>query len=196
MRVILFDHTENPEEKIAMAAAVCYDSDTSPGANERRIKNLLAMKHLATLRFAYATFKIEDISRTCSHQLVRHAHLSYLQESQRYVKQLDTPLIMPPSIANSDDKYLLELWTELEQKSNAAYRYAIENGIQKGDARFMLPQAARTSIFVTGNFQAWMNFLQLRTDKKAQWEIRKVALTIGKELATISPIIFSEYKGE
>lgn len=191
MKVTLFDHTENPEEKIAMAAAICYDSDTSPGANERRIKHLLSLGHLSTLRFAYATFKIEGISRTCSHQLVRHAHLSYLQESQRYVKQ-DTPtFVIPDSIANNE--VLLGSWMDILDISTQAYKLALENGVQKGDARFILPQANTTSLFVTGNFQAWRDFLNLRTQKKAQWEIRNVALTIGKELAKISPIVFEEY---
>ena len=83
MQVTMTDVTENAEVKIAEYAAICYDADTSPDRNKKRVKSLMKQRHLATLRFASATFLVEGISRACSHQIVRHPHLSFLQRSQR-----------------------------------------------------------------------------------------------------------------
>ena len=63
------------------------------------------------------------------------------------------------------------------------YKELIENGTKKEDARFVLPEATTTELIVTGNFQAWLDFIQLRADKHAQWEIREVARTINNILA-------------
>jgi thymidylate synthase (FAD) len=189
MQVTLIDHTQNPEEVIAKCAAICYDSDTSPEANQRRIKHLLKLKHLATLRFASATFLVEGISRACSHQLVRHPHLSYLQRSQRYCKDESREMVLPETI--KDDA--LVAWIDAREACEKAYKVALESGVPKGDARFILPQAVTTDIYCTGNFNAWRDFLKNRTDKAAQWEIREVATVIGHKLAEIAPTIFEEF---
>jgi thymidylate synthase (FAD) len=189
MQVTLIDHTQNPEEVIAKCAAICYDSDTSPEANQRRIKHLLKLKHLATLRFSYASFLVDGISRACSHQLVRHPHLSYLQESQRYVDSSNATFVYPP---NATKEQLEALYCSYS-KSLDAYDTMRESGMRKEDARLVLPNATCTRLYVTGNFQAWMDYLKNRTDKAAQWEIREVATIIGQKLAEIAPTIFEEF---
>ena len=186
MIIELLDHTADPEATIARAAAVCYDSDTSPDALQRRVKHLMRMRHLSTLRFAYATFRVAGISRVTSHQLVRHPHLSYLQRSQRYVAESESRCVMPPSwpvdLAG-------EFW-ELHQRSKALYAEAVQRGVPKGDARYCLLEGTETEVIVSGNFQAWHDFLSRRTDKAAQWEIREVADGMLEELARIAPIVF------
>ena len=186
MKVTLVDWTENPEQKIAMCAAICYDADTSEEANDRRVKRLMNVGHLATLRFAYATFKIEGVSRTCSHQLVRHPHLSYLQRSQRYCNDSDMAFVTPEAIVD------LEEYDAFMETSLKYYEKLLESGVKKGDARFVLPQACTTDLYISGNFQAWNDFLKNRTDKAAQWEIRDVALEIQRELRRIAPNVFGE----
>lgn len=181
MNVVLTDFTKAPETMIASYAAICYDSDTSFEANERRIKHLLKNKHLATLRFAYATFKVEDISRACSHQLVRAKHLDFLQESQRYVNQENCSFVWPEDFVEVET---------LEKAYRNLYNNIIEAGAKKEDARYVLPNATATSLYVTGNFQAWKDFLKNRLDITAQWEIRKVAQEILKHLNNIAPNIF------
>lgn len=190
MKTSLIDITENAETKIAECAAICYDADTSDGANERRVKKLMNLKHLATLRFASATFKVEDISRVCSHQLVRHPHLSYLQRSQRYCNEGYAQVVAPESVLNHPAA--LDAWEESVSIANHAYQSMIKNGIRKEDARFVLPQASTTGIYVTGNFQAWFDFLVRRLDKHAQWEIRAVAEVIYAILHVHAPHIFNE----
>lgn len=181
MKINLEDITENAEYKIAKYAAICYDADTSEDSCARRINKLLNLGHLATLRFGTATFLIEGVSRACSHQLVRSKHLDFLQESQRYVKQDAVEFIYPTNDPSFDVIYEACIKT---------YRELINKGIRKEDARFVLHNAATTRLYVTGNFQAWKDFLRNRTDKAAQWEIRAVALEIEKQLNEHCPNIF------
>lgn len=190
MKVTLVDHTENPEEKIASFASICYDSSTTPEANAKRIKKLMDVKHLATLRFASATFLIQGISRACSHQLVRHPHLSYLQRSQRYCKDDQQEMVLPESVKGD----ALVEWINAREACEKAYKTALTVGVPKGDARFILPQAVTTEIYVTGNLQAWTDFLKNRLDKAAQWEIRAVAERIHEELVGIAPNVFGDLK--
>lgn len=184
--VTLVDYTENSERRIGEFAAICYDSDTSDEANLRRAKACVSKGHLSTLRFAYATFKIEGISRACSHQLVRSKHLDYLQESQRYVKQDSTDFVNP-----SDHYDIHDIFNDAFDDAKYYYNKLLSLGIRKEDARYVLPNASTTSLYVTGNFQAWLDFIKLRTDSAAQWEIRNVANEIKTCLQSIAPNIFS-----
>lgn len=188
MKVTLIDITPNAETLIAECAAICYAADTSPGANERRVKKLMNLRHLATLRFAHAVFKVEGISRVCSHQLVRHPHLSYLQRSQRYVNEGDMEYVVPEAIKDSDkvNDYLTSL-----KIATATYHDLIDAGVRKEDARFVLPQSGHTEMYVAGNFQAWFDFLVRRMDKHAQWEIREVAENIFAHLNMHAPNVFT-----
>ncbi len=187
MKVTLEDHTQNPVETIGRLAAICYDSSTTTEACIRRAKSCVTKGHLATLRFAHATFRIEGISRTCSHQLVRHKHLDFLQKSQRYVKEEDPTFVWPGTSGEADD-----LITRLYFEAEKTYKDLLELGVRKEDARYVLPGGITTDIIVVGNFQAWLDFIRLRTDKSAQWEIRDVALEIKKQLAEIAPEIFND----
>src|SRR5574343_933500 len=98
MKVTLLDNTLDPERKIGAMAAICYDSDLSDDACLRRAKKCKDSGHLATLRFAYATFNVQGISRICSHQIVRMAHAGILQRSQRYVKETNVEFVVPECV--------------------------------------------------------------------------------------------------
>ena len=185
MEVQLVDYTQNAERKIAEYAAICYAADTSEAACNRRINKLLDLDHLATLRFATATFLVSGISRACSHQFVRAKHLDFLQQSQRYVKQHDTEFIYPGT--GSDEKI-----SEAYQLLQRVYDELIQDGVRKENARFVLPEGTATELYVTGNFQAYKDFLHNRQDKHAQWELRSVAAEIAKHLGSIAPTIFKK----
>ncbi len=184
------DSTPNPEEVIGKYAAICYDAKTDKESCIRRAIKCAADGHLATLRFAYATFLVEGVSRVCSHQFVRSKHLDFLQQSQRYVEN------------NHDTTFTYPVGFTEEQKEALDYHYGNcielyhtlrEQGAKKEDARFVLPEATQTSLYVTGNFQAWSDFLSLRADKHAQWEIRQVAELIGYELFKVAPNLYKNY---
>lgn len=187
MKVELLDHTSNPEELIGKFAAICYDSNTSKEACLRRAKSCKDKGHLATLRFAYATFRVEDISRAASHQLVRSKHLDYLQESQRYVENKEPSFVYPPGLEKDVE--------EIYHQCFLTYKKLLALGYRKEDARYVLPNATTTSLNVTGNFQAWLDFINLRSGKEVQWEVREVALEIRRQLASIAPLIFGDNNG-
>lgn len=188
MKVTLVDHTDQPEHKVGLFASICYDSNTSEEACIKRAVSCVSKGHLATLRFAYATFKVEGISRACSHQLVRSKHLDYLQASQRYVEEVEVPkFIIPKGIEKEVEAH--------NYNSYFLYKKLLASGVRKEDARYVLPNATPTSLYVTGNFQAWIDFINLRSGKEVQWEIREVANEIHRMLLTIAPNIFGVLNG-
>ena len=186
MQVTLVDYTLDPEEKIGRYAAICYDSDLSTEACIRRARSCVSRGHLATLRFASATFKIEGISRACSHQLVRSKHLDYLQESQRYVNQKNAEFVNP----EFKSAKLAEYYEQSYRAALQEYEFLLSKGVKKEDARYVLPNGSTTRLYVTGNFQAWKDFINLRSGKEVQWEIRAVAQEINRQLGEIAPNIF------
>lgn len=189
MKVIMTDHTVDPELKIGINAAICYDSDTSEGPSRKRASKCKDSGHLATMRFAYATINVQGISRICSHQIVRMAHAGILQRSQRYVKETGIKVITPPSF----DRLLprtYQRWEILQKMSAELYGQLIEEGIKKEDARYVLLHSAETELNLCLNFQGWQDFLRNRMDKAAQWEVRAVAEEIHRQLNSIAPNLF------
>ena len=141
-----------------------------------------------------AVFLFEGISRTCTHQLVRHRLGSFSQESQRYIDLAkgEWNAIVPPEISKRPEamQVLSEFWAEAEAK----YAQLRALGIRKEDARFLLPNAAETRIITSMNFAGWSHFLWLRAvDKAAQWEIRAMGQQTLKMLYAVAPAVFQEH---
>lgn len=189
MQVELKFITPDAEAHIGAAAAECYDSSTERDACLRRAAHCMSVSHLATLRFAYADFHISGISRVASHQLVRVAHAGILQRSQRYVKETTVEYIQPPAVSDLP-QYLRTAWESVNASAELIYLQAIEVGMKKEDARYILPQGCTTSLRICGNFQMWHDLLANRTAKKAQWEVREVALEIQRLLNQHAPRVF------
>lgn len=183
MAVVLKFITPNAEQQIGEYAAICYDSDVSANACVRRAKSCATKGHLATLRFAHAVFHITNISRTCSHQFVRSKHLDFLQQSQRYVNQLNQEFVYPNS--ERDD-----LIGSVYRNAMDVYDRLIAQGVKKEDARYVLPTGISTELYAVGNLQAWMDFINLRKGKEAQKEIRDVAISINNILSEHCPNLF------
>ena len=186
MEVELLQITPNAEEFIGKCASICYDSSTDSGACVKRAAACVSEGHLATLRFAHATFRVSGISRACSHQFVRSKHLDFLQRSQRYCNESNVDFVLPP-----DDEWEL-VYRIHNMECLSLYQKMIRNGVKKEDARFVLPEATCTELIVTGNLQAWLDFINLRSGKEAQWEIREVAYEINNILTKECPNIFKE----
>lgn len=184
MTVELIDWTRNAQETIAKAAGVCYGNDNR---DVNRIKRLKEHKHLATFRFASATFKVSDISIACQNQFVRSAHLDFLVESKRYVSSANRGFVMPK--VDNESRKEIEAYVEA---AGALYERLLAKGVAKEDARAILPMNTMTSLYVTGNMQAWISFLTLRVSKHAQKEIRTVAFYIWSTLAVNFPLIFQD----
>ena len=184
MQITLKQITPNALEFIGELAGICYNSKNEPKANVKRAIHCKESGHLATLRFATATFHIQGISRVCSHQLVRSKFLDFLQRSQRYCNESSTDFVVPPS-ANPD------IVRAAYQAALDTYNELLKQGVKKEDARFVLPNGGSTELIVTGNFQAWLDFIALRADTHAQCEIREVAKTINNILSEHAPGLFN-----
>jgi thymidylate synthase (FAD) len=191
MKVTLVQSTPNPEEHIGLLAGICYGKtgEQSPEQCIKRAYHCVTKGHLSTLRFAHATFLIEGISRICSHQFVRSKHLDFLQRSQRYCNEEETNVVIPESISKYDVQ-------DFVYNAQILYENLIKKGVKKEDARFILPQGTTTELLVVGNFQAWYDFIKLRSGKEVQWEIRAVAHEINRQLHGIAPNIFVELDDE
>lgn len=139
-----------------------------------------------------ATFLISGISRTCSHQIVRHRLASFSQESQRYVS-LDKggwQAIVPPAIAadSASGAVMDEMWQALQR----AYEALRAQGIRKEDARFLLPNAAETRLVMTMGYKPLRHFFWLRIDKAAQWEVQEVARRMLRLVYPLAPSVFAD----
>ncbi len=191
MKVTLIQNTPSPEEHIGLLAGICYGKtgEQSPEQCIKRAYHCVTKGHLSTLRFAHATFMVEDISRICSHQFVRSKHLDFLQRSQRYCNEEETNVVIPESISKYDVQ-------DFVYNAQILYENLIKNGVKKEDARFILPQGTTTELLAVGNFQAWYDFIKLRSGKEVQWEIRAVAHEINRQLHGIAPNIFVELDDE
>lgn len=191
-KVELISHTIDPEQVIVAAIRQCYSKvsaaelkeKTNEETRKRLINQIVKSGHTSTIEHASFTFAIEGVSRAATYQLVRHRIASYSQQSQRYVKAgEDFDYILPPTIEkNEKAKKIYENTIKTIQK---AYRDLIKAGIEKEDARFLLPNAAETKIVVTMNARSLLHFFEKRLCARAQWEIRVLA---NKMLALVKPI--------
>ena len=191
MKVELLSHTPAAEEVIELAARTCYDSKS--GSKERRdkfLQGIIKSGHTSVIEHASASFRISGVSRALTHELVRHRiGFSYSQRSQRYCSEDGFQYVTPDSIQNHS-RTSFETFNNVMKECEKAYKELIGIGIPKEDARFVLPNACCTEIVVTANFRAWRNFLSLRLDKRAQWEIRFLARKILEHLYELAPAIF------
>jgi len=197
MKVRLINYTENPEKTVAQSARLCYSSRTiqeiAEGTDgekqEKLIQKIIRLGHYSVLEHVCFTFGIENISRVCSHQLVRHRIASFSQRSQRYVKVgKEQQYIIPKKILS--DRYLSSKFKELSTKNYDLYQEMLAKGIPAEDARYILPQATNTSIIFTANARELIHFFRLRCCNRAQWEIREVATEMLRLVKKIAPAIF------
>ena len=163
MRVTLIQATPNPIDTIASIASICYDSD--PKNAMALVKHLYNNGHMSVMEHIYFTFKIEGISRACSHQLVRHRHCSFTQRSQRYCSEDGFEYVTPPTVNRADFKADMDL-------IEANYNYYHHMGSPNEDARYILPNACATSLYLSCNLRELIHMANERLCTRAQWEIR------------------------
>src|SRR4051794_21172428 len=203
------DTDEAGEKLVEVAGRVCYLSFARPrpGGNKAYIGHLLEVGHGSVLEHAVFNLIITGVSRSFSHELVRHrAGFSFSQLSQRFVDESACAFVEPDAIA--EDPELHRIWLEAVQSSQRAYR-ALADGLAakfsdlddktlrrkkaREAARSVLPNATETKVFVTANARALRHFIEMRGDAAADVEIRKVAIAILKLLRAESPSLFGDY---
>ena len=173
MNVTLIQATPNPVETIAKIASICYDSD--PKNPMALVKHLYAGGHHSVFEHIYFTFKIEGISRACSHQLVRHRHCSFTQRSQRYCSEDGFEYVIPKSI--DEDEFADDL--EVIKWAYGAYQ---KHGVPNEDARYILPNACATSLYLSCNLRELIHMANERLCTRAQWEIRDLVREMCKQV--------------
>ncbi|RLJ08379.1 MAG: FAD-dependent thymidylate synthase [Candidatus Aenigmatarchaeota archaeon] len=196
MKVKLIAHTYDPEKIVGISAYTSI-SEKGPIAkmeeydNEKGkkiIKNLVSYGHHSVIEHATFTFGVEGISRTCTHQLVRHRIASYTQQSQRYVKFTDLDYVTPPTIQRHEEAK--KIFHETMKKTAEAYQKLIDIGIPPEDARFVFSNAAKSNIVITMNARELLHIFRLRCCLRAQWEIRELANRMLLEVKKTAPTIF------
>jgi thymidylate synthase (FAD) len=197
LKVKLLRHTADAELLCGVAASTStksgspsemlktMDSETA----KRLIKRVTGYGHDSVIEHAAFTFSIEEVSRAMTHQLVRHRIASYTQQSQRYVAY-DTldKYVTPPSV--NDNIEAKKIFDKTLEAISDAYQKLLKLGTPKEDARFILPNAAKTNIIVTMNARELRHFFNLRCCARAQWEIREAATEMFRQAKKAAPALF------
>ncbi len=161
----------------------------TPEKQQELVRKVIESGHGSTIEHIVFTFAISGVTRTLSHQLVRHrAGLAFDQQSQRYLQYREPAYMVPGSIADADPE-LRERFTDALDGSLAFYGELLEAGIPGEDARFVMPNATRTNLVMTANLRALIHMSGLRLCTMAQWEIRRLFQLIRHEVFTVSPFL-------
>ncbi len=196
MKVILLSHTPEPEKVVAAAARLCYSSVGAEALKEKLddhktqgfLRMLTEMGHLSPIEHVSFSFAIEGVSRSLSHQLVRHRIASYSQQSQRYVKESQFDYVIPPSIAKSDESKAI--FIKHMEAAQEAYNQLLAF-VHQEDARYVLPNACETKLVCTMNARSLYNFFEHRLCSRAQWEIRQLAALMLSAVREVAPSLFA-----
>jgi thymidylate synthase (FAD) len=198
------------------AGRACYQSWTKPNpataTNEGYLRHILEVGHLSVLEHGTVSMYLSGVSRSLTHELIRHRHFSYSQLSQRHVPgyeatERDAAVVEPAVIA--EDPELHERFLAATDAALAAYRELLD-GLEKRfadvpnatlrrkqarqAARAVLPNAVETRIVVTGNYRAWRHFVAMRASEHADVEIRELAIACLRELQQVAPHVFDDFR--
>ena len=196
------------EQLCEMAGRLCYMSyGKGRKTNAEYLGHIIGVGHGSVLEHATWNFVITGVSRSFTHELVRHrAGFGYSQLSQRYVDESTADFVEPDCIA--DDPDLHSVWLEAIEASHGAYCKLVQGlnatfaGVEdvtlrrklaRQAARSVLPNATETKIFVTANGRALRHFIEMRANEHAEVEIRKVAIQVLRLLQVESASVFGDY---
>jgi len=198
--VTLLAATPDPDRLAAMAARPCYSGGSilhlpqplSAKQTAHLVNRVVSAGHTSCVEHNQFVFGVRGISRSCSHQLVRHrVGWSYEQQSQRYVDfstQDFVEIIVPPTILRLPE--MLESFLEPVTAAVRAYFLMRDDRVHQEDARYLFNNAFETKLIISANARALLHFFELRTCNLAQWEIRWLAHLMRAELQHVAPEIF------
>jgi len=198
-------------ERLAeFAGRLCYMSQHNPAKRSTReyLENIKRQGHGSVLEHANYSLLLEGVSRSLTHELVRHrAGFAYSQLSQRYVDESQAAFVVPPAVIG--DAELEGAWRQQVDGAQAQYVALVESLMQRYGwvadkvhrrkmareaARSVLPNATETKIVVTGNVRAWRTMLELRSSEAAELEIRRMAVAVIRVLQAEAPGFFSDFE--
>ncbi len=205
----LGDFTDG-ERLAEFAGRLCYMSQSNPASRPTReyLENIKKQGHGSVLEHANYSLLLEGVSRSLTHELVRHrAGFAYSQLSQRYVDESQAAFVVPPAIIG--DEALESAWRAQIDGAQATYVSLVEQlmdryrwvddrvhrrKMAREAARGVLPNSTETKIVVTANARAWRTMLELRASEAAELEIRRCAVAILRVLSTEAPGFFSDFE--
>jgi thymidylate synthase (FAD) len=198
-------------EKLAeFAGRLCYMSQRNPASRTTRdyLENIKKQGHGSVLEHANFSVLLEGVSRSLTHELVRHrAGFAYSQLSQRYVDESEANFVVPPAIIG--DAALESAWRSQIESAQKAYVALVEQLMERyawvsdrvhrrkmarEAARGVLPNSTETKIVVTANARAWRTMLELRSSEGAELEIRRLAVKLLALLGEAAPAFFSDFE--
>lgn len=197
---------EDGQHLIEFAGRLCYESFDLPNphtkTNSNYVKSIVALGHESVLEHVSVTFYVEGVSRTLSHELIRHRHLSFSEVSQRYVNVEDYSIITPPTWREIEegvgDKIPLPDATRDTYKHNV--QAAIDRDYSRKEAReaarMSLPAGLETKLVVSGNLRAWRDVLKKRWTSHADREMRDFAGEVLNHLLAEYPDVFQDIEYE
>ena len=185
----------------------CYEAWSRPNpktaTNRGYLENIVKQRHFSVIEHASVSFRIEGVSRSLTHELVRHRHHSFSQLSQRYVDEGETKFIVPPLIRNAAPSVQREFQ---EAMASALESYKVIASLLTDEfpdktrkeirqtARAVLPNATETKLVITGNYRAWWELIEKRATEHADVEIRALAVEILRQLQREAPEIFDHFE--
>ena len=193
------------------AGRACYQSWSKPNpataTNSGYLRHILEVGHLSVLEHGTVSMYLTGVSRSLTHELVRHRHFSYSQLSQRYVPEHEAEMVEPAVIAEDPELHALflasteaalaayeQLLAGLEQRFADAPNATLRRKQARQAARAVLPNATETRIVVTGNYRAWRHFVAMRASEHADVEIRALAIACLRELQRVAANVFGDFR--
>ena len=210
LKVNWLGESTDGERLAEFAGRLCYMSQRNPASRATRdyLENIKKQGHGSVLEHANYTVLVEGVSRSLTHELVRHrAGFAYSQLSQRYVDESEAHFVVPPAIIG--DEKLEKEWREQIEGAQTTYVRLVEQLMERYGwvadkvhrrkmareaARGVLPNSTETKIVVTANARAWRTMLELRSSEGAELEIRRCAVAMLKLLVGVTPAFFSDFE--
>lgn len=204
------DHPHDAEQAIATGSRTCYMSFDSGRPPDDHIAHLIEVGHGSVLEHAAFGVLVGGIDRSCSHQVVRHRHLSPSQLSQRYVDQSEARFVVPPALLTDGpggrrvpwENEVFTGWLERRRADLEGYFRLLSqleaNGVHgkaaREAARSELPECVETRLLLTGNLRAWRNWFERRCSGGADAQIRRLACRALDVIRPHAPAVFADYE--
>ncbi len=197
----------------ARVARISYLSEGTEEADKKLLKKLIDLEHYSPFEQQVFRFFIHGIPMYIGEQLLRHRIASPLKRSFRYthpekgvkekkwedVNFWNDLVHVPPEFLGLKKHHIdnpEELLNEIIQHfkhSFELYNRLVESGLRKEAARCVLPAGLRTTLYWSSNMRSIMNFMKLRLNKHAQWEMRELAKAMARILLKVVPLTMSYY---
>ena len=210
LKVEWLGESTDGERLAEFAGRLCYMSQRNPAKRATRdyLENIKKQGHGSVLEHANYSLLLEGVSRSLTHELVRHrAGFAYSQLSQRYVDESEANFVVPPAIIG--EEALESQWRAQIEEAQRSYVRLVEQLMERYGwvadkvhrrkmareaARGVLPNSTETKIVVTANARAWRTMLELRSSEGAELEIRRCAVAILQLLSRETPAFFSDFE--